>query len=122
MSDHPQTNQDDPRDALASIFETGFEHAREGRPYDYADEIMRRMELAGWAFAPAEDWGSERPWNRVILGDYTEAWLRPIGSMERILNPDGSVHCWHSGDTECVCHDHETIITYYVEPIGEHDA
>lgn len=49
-----------------------------------ADEVLRRMELAGWAFAPAEDWGSERPWNRIILGDYTEAWLQPIGTWERI--------------------------------------
>ena len=44
------------RDALASIFETGFEHAEEGRPYDYADETIRRMEVAGYEFCPS-GWG-----------------------------------------------------------------
>ena len=38
------------RDELAAIFETGFQHAEEGRPYDFADETIRRMELAGWVF------------------------------------------------------------------------
>ena len=114
----PRTVKPDPaRDVLASIFETGFEHAEEGRHYDYADEVIRRMELAGWAFAPADEWGSNRPWNRVILGDYTEAWLRPIGAWERIRNPDGSLHCWHSDAECCTRPGHETIATYYVEPV-----
>ena len=40
----PRPVKPDPaRDVLASIFETGFEHADEGRPYDYADEVLRRM-------------------------------------------------------------------------------
>lgn len=45
------SDPDDFRDVLAEIFETGFQHAEEGRPYDYADEIIRRMEMAGWIFS-----------------------------------------------------------------------
>ena len=40
------------RDALASIFETGFEHAEAGRPYDYADEIIRRLHESGFVLNP----------------------------------------------------------------------
>jgi len=42
------------RDALAEIFEHGFEHAEEGRPYDYADEIIRRLHEAGFVINPVQ--------------------------------------------------------------------
>lgn len=44
------TTESRARDALAAIFESGFQHAREGVPYDYADEVMRRMDQAGFRF------------------------------------------------------------------------
>lgn len=41
------------RDRLAAIFEEGFTHVVEGRPYDYADHILRVMEQAGFRFCHA---------------------------------------------------------------------
>ncbi len=57
----------------------------------------------------------EIPWNRVTFGDGTIGWLRPCGSMNRLVTPaDGHVICWHS-DAEPCTRQHETVITYYVE-------
>ncbi len=49
------------RDALASIFATGFRHAEEGRPYDYADEIIRRLHETGFVINPLV---SDNEWMR----------------------------------------------------------
>ena len=61
------------RDALTDIFDTGFTRAEEGRPYDYADEIIRRLHEAGFVINP-------------ILSD--DKWVRELtdakAEMERL--------------------------------------
>lgn len=56
-----------------------------------------------------------RPWNRVTLGDGTEAILLPaLACINRIREPDGHVSCNHTDAYACKRTGHETIATYEV--------
>lgn len=56
-------------------------------------------------------------WNIITLGDGSRARLAPVGSMNRLLHPDGSERCWHNDSVPCDLEGHETVLTYQVEPL-----
>ena len=79
--------------------------------WDYVQEA--EAVIAAWP---------ERPWNHVMFGDGTEGWLRPFGSYNEIINPDGTVCCNHGDHLDCTRTDHVTKITYSVEPLTAEES
>ncbi len=57
-------------------------------------------------------------WNCVTFGDGTTGRLMPAGCMNRIVTPvNGDIVCWHNDAVHCDDkRQHETVITYYVDP------